>query len=105
MFVVRPVNPESFCNKRVGAILQLQPPKTKHQLQHFLGMINYYRDMWRRRSHLLVSLTKLVGSQAKYIVWGDVYTDASNYQLGAVIMQENKPLAFLQEKNELRANW
>jgi hypothetical protein len=29
--------------KKVEAILKLSPPKTKHQLRHLLGMINYYR--------------------------------------------------------------
>ena len=33
--------------KKVEAILRLKAPKTKCQLRHFLGMINYYRDMWR----------------------------------------------------------
>jgi Fic family protein len=32
--------------KKLEAILKLSAPKTKRQLQHFLGMINYYRDMW-----------------------------------------------------------
>ena len=27
------------------AIIWLSPPKTKHQLRHFLGMVNYYRNM------------------------------------------------------------
>ena len=43
--------------KKVEAILRVKPPKTKRQLRHFLGMINFYQDMWRRRSHLLAPLT------------------------------------------------
>ena len=50
--------------------LRLNPPKTKRQLRHFLGMVNFYRDMWRRRSHLLAPLTELVGKEAKF-EWGE----------------------------------
>jgi hypothetical protein len=85
-------------------------------------MINYYRDMWQKRSHMLAPITGLVSPLVKY-KWGEeeqkafdeikkkvstetlltfpdfekefhVYTDASNKQLGAVIMQEGKPLDF-----------
>jgi hypothetical protein len=43
--------------KTVEAILKLSPPKTERQLRHFLGMINYYRDIWKKRSHTLDPLT------------------------------------------------
>jgi hypothetical protein len=89
-------------------------------------MINYYRDMWRRRSHILAPLTALCSAKAKFI-WHDkeqkafedikaiisretllaypdfskdfhIYTDSSDYQLGAVIMQNDRPLAFYSRK-------
>jgi hypothetical protein len=41
---------------KVEAILKLSPPKTKRHLRHLLGMINYYRDMWQKRSHMFAPL-------------------------------------------------
>ena len=89
-------------------------------------MINYYRDMWKRRSHYSAPLTGMVSKDAKF-VWGaeqqqafdrikkvisretllafpdfnkefHIYTDASDYQLGAVIIPDNKLLAFYSRK-------
>jgi putative transposase len=111
--------------KKVEAILRLTPPKTKRQL-HFLGMVNFYRDMWRMRSHLLAPLSALVSPKVKF-KWCQehqdafdqiktlisketlltfpnfnepfhIYTDTSKYQLGVVIMQNDKPLAFYSRK-------
>lgn len=112
--------------KKVEAIIRLNVPKTKRQLRHFLGMVNYYRDMWRRRSHILAPLTSLISKDVPFkwtqehteafeemkavigketmLTFPDfnkkfhIYTDASNTQLGAVIMQEGKPLAFYSRK-------
>jgi hypothetical protein len=38
--------------KKVEAIMCLQPPKNAKQIRHFLGMVNFYHDMWERISPL-----------------------------------------------------
>ena len=112
---------------KIQAVLDLQPPSTLKQLRSLLGMIQFYRDMWQRRSHILAPLTDLVGKGKKKINWTDIHqksfdemkkvmaketilnypdfnkvfeihTDASDRQLGAVISQEGKPLAFYSRK-------
>eukprot|EP00804_Cyclotella_cryptica_P026398 CCRYP_008082-RA/>CCRYP_008082-RA protein AED:0.41 eAED:0.41 QI:0/0/0/0.5/0/0/2/0/123 len=47
--------------KKVQAILALTPPQNVRQLRRFLGMVQYYRDIWARRSEILAQLTNLVG--------------------------------------------
>ena len=112
--------------KKVEAIQKIKAPKNKKELRHFLGMVNYYRDMWCKRSHLLAPLSALCGSKAQW-TWGTeqqksfdelkkvisknvlltfpdfnkefhIYTDASDYQLDAIIMQDEKPIAFYSRK-------
>ena len=112
--------------KKVKAILALKPPETWKQLRHFIGMINYYRDMWPRCSEILVPLSRLQSKDVKFhwteteqkafetmkrviskdilLTYPDfnkpfeIYTDASHTQLGAVITQDNKPIAFYSRK-------
>jgi hypothetical protein len=46
--------------KRVQAILALNPPNKVKELWRFLGMVQYYRDMWQKCSEMLAPLTDLV---------------------------------------------
>ncbi len=48
-------------SNKVQAILPIKPPTGVRQLQHFLGMVQYYRDLWARQSKMLAPLTSLVG--------------------------------------------
>jgi hypothetical protein len=108
--------------KKVEAICQLTAPQNCRQSRHFIGMVNFYRDMWSRRSHLIAPLSAMMSKDVPW-KWGEeqqqafeevkrvvaketllafpqfdkpfhVYMNASKHRLGAVIMQEGKPLAF-----------
>ena len=52
--------------KKVEEIQALTVPKTRKQLRQFIGMINFYRDMWQKRSELLAPLTALTSKNVKY---------------------------------------
>jgi hypothetical protein len=74
------------------AILKLSPPKTKRQLKHFLGMINYYGVMWQKRSHMVSPLTGLVSPLVKY-KWGEEQQKAFD-EIKQNVSQETLLLAF-----------
>ena len=42
-------------------MLALAPPRNVKELSRFWGMVQYYRDLWARRSNMLAPLTSLVG--------------------------------------------
>ncbi len=47
--------------KKVQAILTQNAPNNGKELRHFLGMVQYYRDMWAKCSEMLAPLSDLVG--------------------------------------------
>ena len=111
--------------KKIKAITAIQAPVNIKQVRSFIGAVTYYRDMWPRRSHILAPLTDLTGKGTfnwtpvhqkafdamKALMVEDVLlrypdhnlpfhicTDASDYQLGSVILQQNVPVAFYSRK-------
>ena len=44
----------------------MNPPTPRKQLQKFIGLINYYCDMWPRGPHKLEPLTKLTSIKKKF---------------------------------------
>ena len=113
--------------KKINAILKLERPRTVKQLRSFIGAVNFYRDMYPQRSHIMAPLTKLTSSKGSSLSWlpehqkafdrmkallareaflrypdhnkpFHIYADASDMQLGAAIFQEGAPVAFYSRK-------
>ena len=49
----------------------MTPPKNTRELLTFIGIVNYYRDMWDRRLNLLHPLNALTSPNVKF-KWTDV---------------------------------
>jgi RNase H-like domain found in reverse transcriptase len=97
---------------------------SRNQLRSFIGMVNFYQDMWGSDDPIIVlaPLAALTSKTAKWnwtkehqkafdtmkkiiakevlLAYPDfndefvIHTDASHTQLGAVISQKGKPIAF-----------
>ena len=104
--------------KKAETINRLEAPKNTRQLKNFLCMVNFYRDWWPRHSHILAPLHKLSSVKGKNNwKWGQaeskafleakrmlskesllsfpdfnkqfhLYSDASDRQLGATVVQD-----------------
>ena len=93
----------------------MKRPENIKQLRSFIGAATYYRNMWHRRAHVLAPLTDLTSKNI--LEWNDacqrafeemkaamsypnhnlpfdVFTDASDYQMGAAILQNGRPVAY-----------
>jgi hypothetical protein len=120
--------------RKIQAILALERPRTTKQLRSFIGAVTFYRDMFPKCLHILAPLTALVGGKGplkwnaecqqafermKAVMAKDaflrypdhnkpfhIYCDASDLQLGAVIMQDDAPVAFYSRKlNSAQKNY
>ena len=122
-------------HKKVEAIQSIAEPKTCKQLHGFIGLVNYYWDMWIQWLHILAPLMKICSNnnpwkwtnihrkafhEAKEIIACNVmlsyldfmkefviHMDASHTQLGAVISQDGMPITFCSRKlnNMLVRHW
>jgi hypothetical protein len=103
-------------------------PHNVTELRMFIGYVNYYCDMWPSHAHILQPLTDQSSLKKRALIKEtdemqqafdkmhllmaadalaaypdhnkrfDVYTDASDFQLGACIIQEGRPVAYILQK-------
>ena len=45
---------------KVDTTINMALPKTVRQLQGFVGLVNFYHNLWKKRAHFLAPLTDLI---------------------------------------------
>ncbi|XP_054805380.1 uncharacterized protein LOC129308324 [Prosopis cineraria] len=111
---------------KVQAIQEWQPPTKVPELRSFLGLVNYYRRFIKGYSTITAPLTDLLKKNKSWL-WSqdcqdafeklkqmvaqepvmslpdyskpfEVHTDASDFAIGGVLMQERHPIAYESRK-------
>jgi hypothetical protein len=49
--------------KKISAIQAISEPRNKKELRRFIGLCNYYRDLWPQLAHTMAPLTSLCSSK------------------------------------------
>ena len=108
--------------KKIAAIQEMEPPRNKQELEPLLGMVNYLAKftpnlaettspmrsllkkdsdfVWESVQQTALDKMKQLITSAKILTYYDVKkevtleVDASKHGLGAVLMQEGKPVAY-----------
>jgi hypothetical protein len=103
-------------------------PRTSTELRQFIGCVNYYRDMRPSHTNVVQPLTDqsslkkgapiqwtdahqhafdkmchlmvadALAAYPDHNKWFDIYTDSSDFQLDACIMQDSHPVAYFSRK-------
>lgn len=120
---------------KVQCVVDFPIPKTPKQIKQFLGLTGYYRKFIKDYSHLAKPMTKYLKKDAKLNIEDSSYqqsfgilkkiltndpilvypdfnktftlnTDASNFALGAILSQNNRPICYASRTlNEHEVNY
>ena len=120
--------------EKIKTMLDINPPKNKKFLRQFIGMVNYYKEIFKKRSDILKPLTDMSGKNSTFVLDEnanqtfieakamiakatilafpdfskpfDFHTDFSDYQLGSVHFQDDKQIVFFSRKlNSTQLNY
>ena len=53
-------------SSKVEKIKEINVPDKARDVHRFVGLVDYYRDMWGRRAHILFPVTKLCSTKVKF---------------------------------------